>query len=290
MGPLGSNEKMKRAKKTEPNKTPPERTRTSRRILDLSKNLQETKTTDMLAVTLAANVADSADDYPNGGESIRFSLQPTGGREPVWFMHLLSLFNCDSIPKSLFSRASKPSTEWNSDGELIHFDLDCLTSIRPDFSDIVRDDPVQWQQRYTSNLNRKQDLADHIDSEDLEVEGLEIFSKETQLSILAIIVSAWPEPWCEIVWEAVEEELWEVVESTCLPLLGVVSMDEIEEFLSRSTLPRMSDAFFESIQQDSEQQEKTIRNTDRSRAQLENNQAIRLPEGSEVIMEDFYTK
>jgi len=34
-----------------------------------------------------------------------------------------------------------------------------------------------------------------------------------------------------VVWEDVEEELWEIVVSTCVPLLGVIDRDDIESFL-----------------------------------------------------------
>jgi hypothetical protein len=37
-----------------------------------------------------------------------------------------------------------------------------------------------------------------------------------------------------VVWEDVEEELWEIVESTCLPLLGVLDTDDLELFLEEN--------------------------------------------------------
>jgi hypothetical protein len=265
MGPIGlstSNEKKKRARTARPDKSPPERTSTRRRMVggnedgsdidydpdednearrrlregsrDLSKNLEGPKLSYMSAPTVTAKAADSANGYkyPKTGESSHFSQDLS--REPIWLLHLLALFNCDSIPKILFSRASKASTEWNNDGEPVHAELNCLGSIHPDFNDIARDESVSWLQRHTSNFNRKEGLADLIDSDDPAVKGLEIFSNESQLSILTIVVSAWPEPWCEIVWEAVEGELWEAVESTCLPLLGVISLDEIKAFVTEN--------------------------------------------------------
>jgi hypothetical protein len=261
IGPIGlstSNEKKKRVRTAGSGKSLTERTSTRRRIVggnkdgsdidydpdedikvrkwlcggsrDLSKNLEGPKLFYMPAPTVNAKAADSANGYPKTGESSHFSQDLS--REPIWLLHLLALFNCDSIPKILFSRASKALTEWNNNGELVHVELNCLGSIHPDFNDIARGESVSWLQRYTSNFNRKEDFADLIDSNDLAVKVLEIFSNESQLSILTIVISAWPEPWCEIVWEAVEGELWEAVESTCLPLLGVISLDEIKNFVT----------------------------------------------------------
>ncbi|KAH8796955.1 hypothetical protein F5882DRAFT_515347 [Hyaloscypha sp. PMI_1271] len=172
-----------------------------------------------------------ADSAKSSDKSGRFSDL---NQEPIWLLHLLALFNCDTVPMMLFGRASNPSKGWSNDGERMRVNLGCLNSTYPGFNDIFLDEAVPWLQRYTSNLNRKQILADLVDSGDLAVDGLEVFSLESQLNVLFIVVSALPEPWCEITWEIIEGELWEVVELTCLPLLAVIDMDEIDNFVAKN--------------------------------------------------------
>jgi hypothetical protein len=195
---------------------------------DLSNDIQKTIMPDVLPDATTGAKADSAKSSDKSG---RFSDL---SQEPIWLLHLLALFNCDNVPMMLFVRASNPSKGWSNDGERMQVDLDCLNLTYPSFKDILLDETVPWLRRYTSNLNRKQILADLVDSGDFAVDGLEVFSLETQLNVLFIVVSALPEPWCETTWEIIEGQLWEVVESTCLPLLAVIDMDEIDNFLAKN--------------------------------------------------------
>jgi hypothetical protein len=185
----------------------------------LSNELQKTAASDDSKPATVRTYTDNSEAYD---ESTHFSSLR---REPIWLFHLLAQFNCDVVPRTLFSRASSPSMGWNSDGELMQIDLDCLNSIYPSYSDIIiKDKSIQWLRRYTSNLKRKEAFHDLVG-------GLAVSSHDIQLRILILVVVAFPEPWCQVSWEAVEEELWEVVETTCLPLLGVIGMDEIVDFL-----------------------------------------------------------
>jgi len=195
---------------------------------DLSNGIQKTI---MPEISPDATTGAEADSAKSSDKSGRFSDL---NQEPIWLLHLLALFNCDTVPMILFGRASNPSKGWSNDGERMQVNLGCLNSTYPGFNDIFLDEAVPWLQRYTSNLNRKQILADLVDSGDLAVDGLEVFSLESQLNVLFIVVSALPEPWCEITWEIIEGELWEVVESTCLPLLAVIDMDEIDNFVAKN--------------------------------------------------------
>ena len=195
---------------------------------DLSNNIQKTIMPDVLPNATTGAEADSAKSSDKSGRLSDLT------QEPTWLLHLLALFNCDTVPMTLFFRASNPSKGWSNDGERMQVNLDCLNSTYPGFNNILLDETVPWLRRYTSNLNRKQILADLVDSGDLAVDGLEVFSLESQLNVLFIVVSASPEPWCEITWESIEGQLWEVVESTCLPLLAVIDMDEIDKFLAKN--------------------------------------------------------
>ncbi|CZR52914.1 uncharacterized protein PAC_02791 [Phialocephala subalpina] len=154
---------------------------------------------------------------------------PDFKHEPIWLQSFLSLFNCESIPKILFTRAAQPSIRWDNAGELVRVDLNCLHLVHPKFEELLG--KPSWSERFTNIENRRSHLEDLIECRDAAADGLEKFSAESLLTILTIAASAFPEPWCEVIWEDVEEELWEVVESTCLPLLGVLDREDMEIFL-----------------------------------------------------------
>jgi hypothetical protein len=176
----------------------------------------------------------SNDDFNNDETNPPRSSQHNLGSEPLWFLRLITLFNCDLVPHILFTRASKPSKEWNNNGELVSIDLSCPGYFSPALCDMVDDKSPSWQWGTTSSLKRKERLAELIDYEDGAAKDLEPISKDNYLGILVILMSALPEPWSEIIWEGIEEELWEIIESTYIPLLGVLDMNDIEDFFSKN--------------------------------------------------------
>lgn len=109
----------------------------------------------------------------------------------------------------------------------MQLDLNCLHLLYPEFESIVRDGP------YSLSHERVQNIEDPIELEKVDAKRV-ISRKDTQLSILALVASAFPEPWCEIVWEDIERQLWRVVESICLPLLGVLDGEDVENFIKHS--------------------------------------------------------
>ena len=190
-----------------------------------SKDFQETEISD---VSRAPTAGEDAYLPHEGVMSKPFLEYPD--TEPIWFSRFLSLFNCDSIPRLLFSRAAKFSTVWNLNGEP---DVD-LYSLGPSydrFGGFIEDESNQWLGQYTGNVARKQRLADWSDSAHGNLEDNTETSMDIQMHILLMVVSALPEPWSEIAWEIIEETLWEIIESTCLSLLGVIDMGHVRDFL-----------------------------------------------------------
>lgn len=172
--------------------------------------------------------------YDGYGTNRARSFQNDPTPEPLWFCRLITMFNCDLVPHILFTQASKQSKEWNNDGELVTIDFSCFNSIFPYLHEMVDDKSPTWMWRATSSLKQKERFAELIHSEDGTTDDLEPISSDKYLGILGILISALPEPRSEFSWEGIEEGLWEVIESTYIPLLGVLDMDDIEEFLSRN--------------------------------------------------------
>ena len=146
-------------------------------------------------------------------------------------LRLLAFFDCDTLPRILFSRACKPSARWSSVGEL-ESHLPIPIKVPPGLLDLIEEakgrgivtvEGVAWSQCYTMNKEWKERLRCNLDSET---------AKLTLFSILSIVVQAFPEAWSEMMWEEVEDQLWDVVRSTCVPFLGVLDIEDIIEYVS----------------------------------------------------------
>jgi hypothetical protein len=149
------------------------------------------------------------------------------------------------IPKILFGRATLPSAQWSDGGELetspggrysleaLDFGAYSLTRLieKAEREGIVRTEGASWSQWYIVSEAWKEQMACNLNSEK---------AKPIQFAILGIVIRAFPEAWCELVWEEVEDQLWEVIESTCVPFLGVLDIEDIKEYLAHT--PR-SDSF-----------------------------------------------
>ena len=51
--------------------------------------------------------------------------------------------------------------------------------------------------------------------------------------VLAVVLQSFPESYTEPLWEELEDQLWDVIESTCLPLLGVIDINDIVHQVSQ---------------------------------------------------------
>jgi hypothetical protein len=154
----------------------------------------------------------------------------------LWFPELVAICNCDSVPQTLLSRALHASKDWGNDGELLNSQLSLYTlysNSTVTFSELASSHSVSWLQRHTLNSYERNELHQLYEGSKRRVEENMSLSAERLLDILIMMMLALPEPWCEIPWEAVEDDLWEVLQSTCLPLLGVITLEELKKYLSR---------------------------------------------------------
>ena len=116
--------------------------------------------------------------------------------EPTWLLRFLALFACDSIPKILFARVADISTRWNKYGEFDHESFNCLHLVHPDFEQFVEKCVRRrlWSERIIKSEDRERYL-DNLD--DLATAGEpKISTQKSQLIILTIVASAFPEPVC----------------------------------------------------------------------------------------------
>jgi hypothetical protein len=115
--------------------------------------------------------------------------------EPIWLLHFLALFNCDSIPKILFARVADISTRWSNDGELDRGYFNCLHLVHSKFKEVFEVGVCRrpWSERFI-NENRKRNIESL--GEGTTAGALEISSKKSYLIILIIVASAFPEPVC----------------------------------------------------------------------------------------------
>ena len=152
-------------------------------------------------------------------------------------LQFLAFFNCDRIPKSLFDRTRLPLPQWSDGGELemhssARYGLEAVDFGRYSIADLIkraeRDEIVKTEgescfQWYTVSETWKERMAHALSSEDV---------KAIQFSILGIVIRAFPEAWSELLWEEIEDQLWEVIESNCVPFLGMLDAEDLIDYLS----------------------------------------------------------
>jgi hypothetical protein len=61
---------------------------------------------------------------------------------------------------------------------------------------------------------------------------------ETLFDLLAVVAHAFPTPFAELLWEETELQLWEIVDSTCVPILAVITVEDVEKYLSSKITER----------------------------------------------------
>ena len=196
--------------------------------------------------SLKASVFDiHSDDQPPAAENETFlqvSLDEVTEKntdsDHLWLTGLLAICACDTVPKTLLSRALNCSTSWGSNGELNLSTL-CMNTLYmyPDSTfklyGMTAGPSDSWRQRYTSNPEEVSAFCRLVPEPKMVLEHT---MPKRPLDVLIVMMLALPEPHCEIAWEAVEDELWEVFESTCLPLLGVITLEDLINHFARYSM------------------------------------------------------
>jgi hypothetical protein len=142
----------------------------------------------------------------------------------------------------LFTRAARSLRRWGDDGELnstggrynlrlqpshsgAHSDITTVIQ-EAENSGIVRVEGQSWAQWYTVKSTWKKLSANENTSD---------CAKSNYFIILGLVSYAFPEAWSEICWEEVENQLLEVIQSTCVPFLAVLDEADIKEYLAHYT-------------------------------------------------------
>lgn len=170
---------------------------------------------------------------------INFDRQVPASSESQ-FLHFLAFFSCDRIPKALFAGTKLASPQWSNDGELkaplsdpyeleaLDFGQHSLQNIieKAEKDGILRTEGAPCFQWYIVNEVWKEQIACNLASDKI---------KDIHFKILGIVLRMFPEAWSVLLWEAIEEQLWEVIESTCVPFLGILDKEDLREYLSGAT-------------------------------------------------------
>ncbi|CZR63156.1 uncharacterized protein PAC_13053 [Phialocephala subalpina] len=139
----------------------------------------------------------------------------------------LAFVKCRAIPKILFSRSDYACRRWNIHGEYDTGPRLGGETPRSVVAEAQRDGAIRaegpenalW---YIVNNEWKEGVLDDV--------GYEVV-KSQYFKILEVVLQAFPEAWSEILWEEIEGELWPLIESTCVPFLGVLEIDDIKNHL-----------------------------------------------------------
>jgi hypothetical protein len=157
-----------------------------------------------------------------------------------FFLQLLSFFECARVPKALFLRASTPRPRWNRRGRIV--------SRSPEEALV----PPWLPALFSAGEDMTADLLAALELEDISVQGEGAVqyialpdhlkklhgsmsvpaTMETLFNLLAIVAHAFPTPFTELLWEETELQLWEVVDWTCVPILAVITVEDVKRHLS----------------------------------------------------------
>jgi hypothetical protein len=162
------------------------------------------------------------------------------------FCRLLACFGCPMVPVDLFTRACRSKPTWSSNGELVqkssagsgipawfrdHFNPNIafhdhqepiwLLSVQTlGIIELVSESGIQY-------LKLTREYRAHICNDITLDDRRTLFSECT-----AIVIHAFPCKYAELLGEDMEIRLLDVVESSILPLLAVVTDDDIMNWIS----------------------------------------------------------
>lgn len=155
----------------------------------------------------------------------------------------LASFKCIRIPKALFARTAQHTYQWGNSGELErvsedHYSQSLYLLLFGEGNDVgkfmqdIEADGIaslhgkSWSEWFIVQEPWRKRTLKYSSPDD---------AKRSQFTILGLVISVFPDVWSEIAWEEVEAQLWEVVETTCVPFLSVLTTDDIVDYLDYSS-------------------------------------------------------
>lgn len=155
----------------------------------------------------------------------------------------LASFKCIRIPKALFARTARHNYEWDNNGELertpeVHYSQSLYSHLLGESNDVgkfmqdIEADGIaslggkSWSEWFIVQESWRKRTLKYSSPDD---------AKRNQFTILGLMISVFPDAWSEIAWEEIEAQLWEVVETTCVPFLSVLTTADIEDYLAYSS-------------------------------------------------------
>ncbi|KAK0099394.1 hypothetical protein ONS96_008422 [Cadophora gregata f. sp. sojae] len=167
----------------------------------------------------------------------------TDDADILQFCRLLAHIDSPSVPKALFDRACRSRLLWTDSGELNLFPPrhSKVPSwlVRQFGTTIAWESPPILPQAINIGLvsTSKNGLLEYLHLNDewrteLRAGLHQATSLEHLYDVLAVVIHAFPEQHAEILWEEMEEHLWDVVNSTILPFLTVLNPVDVMAHLS----------------------------------------------------------
>ncbi|KAG4443356.1 hypothetical protein IFR05_001145 [Cadophora sp. M221] len=155
------------------------------------------------------------------------------------FCRLLAFIDSPVVQESLFIRSTRTRVIWTESGELGYvppghskvphwlvqlFDTATSSHENPMLQQAVRMGILSMPRRdeFQSNFFLEEKWRNALRA------GLPLASSlEYLFDVLAVVIHSFPESYAELLWGDTEEQLWDVIESTVLPLLAVSNVRDI---------------------------------------------------------------
>ncbi|KAI9932459.1 hypothetical protein AWENTII_005251 [Aspergillus wentii] len=144
------------------------------------------------------------------------------------------------IPIALFRESCKPQSEWSWDGEL-HERRSALWTFPPWLeASLARFEDgstssQQWKGCHIENMVFGKGIVIGKECKNINLSGIPY--QEQHFNILTIALQALPDQYSEVLWQAKEDQLWDVIETTCLPFLW--DIHDLRRWISMSSLPHI---------------------------------------------------
>ncbi|KAI9648605.1 hypothetical protein NHQ30_003242 [Ciborinia camelliae] len=154
-------------------------------------------------------------------------------------LQFLGFFRCREIPRILFERVCQPSKAWNEEGEIVSESCDTIIGLDSDIKNIIQEAELHgiicvfntlWNQIYVIDEGWSELLSTNVE---------DIDRRNIQFNILELVMKAYPTPHTEISWMEIEEQLWEVVRTTCVPFLGIIDINDVMDYLDGRNFDRI---------------------------------------------------
>ncbi|TEY85695.1 hypothetical protein BOTCAL_0013g00030 [Botryotinia calthae] len=136
-----------------------------------------------------------------------------------------------------FERICQPSKTWNDEGEIIECS-ETITGLDSDLKNIFQEAKDNGIIRGFETFSSQIYVVDESWKQWLSFNTDDIARRNIQFNILELVLKAFPTPYTEISWMEVESQMLNIVQTTCVPFLCVLDIEDVMDYLNDRNFDR----------------------------------------------------